>query len=190
MEYETVERDFVLRSIKIIEQYEEHVRPRVPTEQYYDVTLLLNCLLGLIVLPFEHSKRKQGNPQFPEIFSGDDTPISELSKDWGIGELKIERFKINGKNIDGNEITLRKIVAMFRHSMAHSQFGDGGKIQKPDGLSVSYKPAEHDAIKSVILEVNFVNEYKQQVDFRAKIPVGSLKLFAISLANAFITTKN
>src|SRR3989304_5249303 len=95
MEYETVERDFVERSIKIITQYEKYITPCVPKEEQYEVTLLLNCLLGLIVLPFEHSKRRQGNPQFPEILKGDDRPIKDLGSEWGLKDLHIESFKIN-----------------------------------------------------------------------------------------------
>jgi len=159
----------------------------VKREEQYDVTLLLNCFLGLIVLPFEHSKRKQRNPEFPALFNGDDIPINNLNLEWGLSDLKIECFNINGKTINGNDVTLRKIIAMFRHSMAHSQFGDGGGTEKPNGVSVDYKPAEYNAIESVILNVNFNNRYKQRVEFRAVISVASLKRFAISFANAFLS---
>ncbi len=187
MEYDVVERDFVLRSMKIVEQYERYVLPQVNKEEQYDVTLLLNCLLGLIVLPFEHSKRKQSNMEYPVLFKGDDTPINRLKPEWGLSDLRIDCFNINGNAITGDDITVRYIIAMFRHSMAHSQFGDGGEMEIPNGVSVDYKPAEYNAIESVILSVNINNKYKQKVEFRAGIPVASLKRFAMSFAKAFLS---
>ena len=71
--------------------------------------------------------------------------------------------------------------------MAHSQFGDGVGMEKPNGVSVDYKPAEYNAIESVILSVNIINRYKQRVEFKAGMPVASLKRFAISSANAFLS---
>ena len=51
MEYrEPYAREFILRTLSIIEQYETHV-PSGPEK--YEQTLLLNCLLGLLVLPSE-----------------------------------------------------------------------------------------------------------------------------------------
>jgi len=43
------EDEFIQRTLRIIEQYKE--RECYLGDQYYDVTLLLNCLLGLIVVP-------------------------------------------------------------------------------------------------------------------------------------------
>ncbi|MEW6226592.1 MAG: HEPN family nuclease [Bacillota bacterium] len=49
MEYEIFERDFIVRTLKIIRQYEKYV----PVSEQFEVTLLINCLLGLLVLPKE-----------------------------------------------------------------------------------------------------------------------------------------
>ncbi len=186
MEYEKVELDFVKRSLAILDQYDDYVRPAIPTEQHYEVTLLLNCLLGLIVLPFEHSKRQQNNIQFPRVCDEDQTLIVNLEQSWGLDKLKIEKFDLYGRKIKPGEATLRQIVAMFRHSMAHSQFGNGSEGRRPTGLSVDFKTDSRDPIESVIIEVNLVNEYRNQVEFVATISVRSLRIFATRFARVFI----
>lgn len=95
--------------------------PKVPETNQYEVTLLINCLLGLLVLPKE-LKRKH----IP------DTPISDLT-DWG---MKKEYIDKPGKDCVGrprniNQITLLELTIDLRHSVAHTLFrtlGDGKKI--------------------------------------------------------------
>jgi hypothetical protein len=190
MRYETVERDFVSRSLALLQQYDKYVRPHIASKESYEVTLLLNALLGLVVLPFEQKKRLQGNPKFPIICDGDEIQISQLSHDWGLDRISIIKFNLDGKPLSKEEITLRKIVAMFRHCMAHSQFENGCASPKPKGLSVNYQPSEVNPIESIILKVNFVNEYKNykhQVEFEATISVEGLRMFATTLAKIFLS---
>ena len=186
MRYENVERDFVKRSLELLRQYDELVRPGTPLDQHYEVTLLLNCLLGLIVLPFEHSKRAQDIKRFPQVCENDDVPMAQLDSSWGLDRLNIEKFHLDGNKVKAEDVTLRKIVAMFRHSLSHSQFGDGIRQKRPLGLSVGYGTAAHDPIESVILEVNLTNKYRNQVEFIATIPVNALKQFAAHFATAFL----
>jgi len=54
--YYQLEMDFVDRTLKLIDQYDEY-RMRLPFEEQYNHTLLINCLLGLIVLPKEKALR-------------------------------------------------------------------------------------------------------------------------------------
>jgi len=187
MEYEIIERDFVIRSLLILQQYEQHVKPFTPTDKHFEVTLLLNCLLGLIILPFEHLAREQNNNKLPEICEEDETPINKLDSEWGLDNLRIEKIKINGREYAEAETTLRIIVAMFRHSMAHGRFKDGGKHSKPNGLSVVYKGKEHDPLESVIYKVNLKNIHKESgTEFIASISVESLRKFAMKLAYTFL----
>ncbi|MGC4130263.1 MAG: HEPN family nuclease [Bergeyella sp.] len=44
--------DFIKRTLDLIEQYDS-IKEQYPFEQQYNHTLLINCLLGLIVLPKE-----------------------------------------------------------------------------------------------------------------------------------------
>jgi len=185
MRYTTVEKDFVRRTLEILDQYDRLVRSSVPLGEQYEVTLLLNCLLGLVILPFESQKRVQGNPRFPKICERDDTIISELSPEWGLDQIVIEHFQLDGRQVTEADTTLRQVVAMFRHGLAHSQFGDGSRRRAPQGLSVRYQTVEHNPIESVILQVNLVNQHRE-TRFEASMPVGALRRFAVALATAYL----
>jgi len=183
MEYEIVERDFVIRSLSILQQYEQHVKPSTPTDKHFEVTLLLNCLLGLLILPFEHLKRKQNNIEFPQICKEDDTPINKLDSKWGLNELLVSKIVLRGNALSHKDTTLRIVVAMFRHGMAHALFGDGNK--KPLGLSYNYRGAINNSSESVIYEINLINKYRE-TEFIASIPVEYLKKFVIRFASTFL----
>jgi hypothetical protein len=73
----------------------------------YDATLLINCLLGLLVVPKETMLNA-----IPE------TQLSELEK-WGIAPSSIKASgKSKGKN-DPDPQTLRGLVFNMRHAVAH-----------------------------------------------------------------------
>lgn len=50
--YKNLHHDFVERTLALIEQYEA-LKDMLPFEEQYNHTLLINCLLGLTVLPKE-----------------------------------------------------------------------------------------------------------------------------------------
>jgi len=50
--YEDLEYEFIERSIALIKQY-EGIYPQFDFKEQYNYTLLINCLLGLIVMPKE-----------------------------------------------------------------------------------------------------------------------------------------
>lgn len=106
MEYEIFERDFIVRTMEIIRQYETHV----PSDEQFEVTLLINCLLGLLVLPKERC--------YVDI---PDVPIGQI-EGWG---LRAEHIK------GGKYHTLKEIIRGMRNSVAHVRFraiGDGSEI--------------------------------------------------------------
>jgi len=121
-EYRNFEVDFISCSLELIKQYEDHVMPNVPHQSQYEVTLLINCLLGLLVLPKERHLSK-----IP------DTPLTQ-TPEWGIQPNHIVNA---GKNCEGERrmadtITLRQVVTDMRHSVAHILFkpyGDGQQIK-------------------------------------------------------------
>lgn len=53
MEYENFGRDFIARTLIILNQYETLVMVNIAESEQFEVTLLLNCLLGLLVFPKE-----------------------------------------------------------------------------------------------------------------------------------------
>lgn len=72
--YYQLEMDFVDRTLKLIDQYEEY-RAHLPFKEQYNHTLLINCLLGLIVLPKEKALRYIPKERIAFV---------KALKDWGI----------------------------------------------------------------------------------------------------------
>lgn len=90
------EQEFITRTLSIVQQYEG------PN----DATLLINCLLGLLVVPRENFLN-----QIPV------EPISKL-KEWGISESSIAQL---GTLTNQNQYpdTIRGVVYNLRNAVAH-----------------------------------------------------------------------
>lgn len=89
------EKDFMLRTLKIIMGYQGE----------YDATLIVNCLLGLLIVPRETSLYEK----IP------DDLISDKLISWGLSKESIKSY--------GNENpkTIRQLVRHLRNSVAHFQ---------------------------------------------------------------------
>lgn len=95
MEYtDQFERDFMRRTLELVRGYEGP----------YDATNLLNCLLGLLIVPKEKSFDKIPND-----------PVDRLG-DWGISPASIKSF---GRK---DSKTLRQVVRGLRNAVAHFRF--------------------------------------------------------------------
>ena len=107
MEYNKIQRDFVSRTLKIVEEYEGE----------NEVTLLINCCLGLLVLP----KEKHFN-KFPN------TEITETKPIWG---LTYDSITID---CDSGSYKLSDIIRRIRNGVCHfkiNTISDGsGNISK------------------------------------------------------------
>jgi hypothetical protein len=100
MEYEDeFERDFMRRTLRIVQDYSG------PS----DATLLLNCLVGLLIVPKE---------RFLDRIPLD--PLSSL-QNWGISPSSIHEAAKTTKANPAPE-TLRGIVHSLRNAVAHSRF--------------------------------------------------------------------
>lgn len=90
------EKSFIDHTLRLVESYGGK----------FDTTLMVNCLLGLLVLPKE---------QFLEHIP--DEPLSELKK-WGIDPASIID---HGRSTKANPYpgTLRGLVTNLRHAVAH-----------------------------------------------------------------------
>ena len=93
------ERAFIERSLSLVQEYKGP----------FDATLLLNCLLGLLVVPKESCLAA-----IPLI------PIAELGK-WGIDPSAITSYG-KSKGDDDNPQNLRGLVWRLRNSVAHFRF--------------------------------------------------------------------
>lgn len=106
--YKDFDTDFPRRTLRIIEQYKRCVRKG---RGNYEVTLLINCLLGLLVLPNEHRMN-----QIPT------TSVDELA-DWEIEPRFIESW---GKMRKGQDRTLKELIRHLRNSVAHMKISVRG----------------------------------------------------------------
>lgn len=89
MNFQVVECDFIRRTLKVIDQYDEFVMPSIAEDQQFEVSLLINCLTGLLVLPFEHQKRMQKGARFPIICDDDHKPYKQLNEEWGLKNIEL-----------------------------------------------------------------------------------------------------
>lgn len=96
LEYKNLTLDLGLRTLEILKQYEAAVP--LSSDASYEVTLLINCLLALIVLP-----KEKGGSFLPS------KPISSLSE-WGISRsvFALEPHK-----------TVKELVERLRGGVAH-----------------------------------------------------------------------
>ncbi len=100
------EFEFIERTKKLLEQYD---KPEVVPnqEEKYEVTLLLNCCVGLLILPQSEWKKK--------------IPKEEISSvQWGIDPSKISICK-NSKLVDEPK-SLQNVARHLRNSISHYHF--------------------------------------------------------------------
>lgn len=103
MKKEKIDKDFVTRTVHIIENYDGP----------YGVTLLVNCLLGLIILP-----RERYCENISQKVEFDDLGITNEIKSWG--------------NVPGKERTAFQAIRCIRNAVAHFRIElltDDGEIQ-------------------------------------------------------------
>jgi hypothetical protein len=96
--YKDLEYEFVERSLALIEQY-NNISSELEFKKQYNHTLLINCLLGLIVLPKERII----------TYIPNDRLTLEIRKRIGL-ENSIIHDEIN---------TLRDLIIKLRHAVAH-----------------------------------------------------------------------
>jgi hypothetical protein len=114
MEYTNFEREFIERTLEILDQYDKYVAPNVTQAKRFEVTLLINSLLGLLLLP-----RQRLLPSIPNC------QLSSLGSDWGIKPGFVTDW---GKNSDES---LMDFIRHLRNGAAHirlAAFGNGEAI--------------------------------------------------------------
>lgn len=98
--YKNQEFDFVNRTKAIIEQYE---KIELSKAEKFEVTLLLNCLVGLLILPQQNWF--------------DNLPTDIISqKEWGINDKHISFIKA------GETKNVKDIARHLRNSISHYRF--------------------------------------------------------------------
>lgn len=102
--YKQQEFDFINRTKEIVKQYDSLVvkNREMRKEEKYDVTLFINCLVGLLILPEQHWFKNLPN-----------TIISEA--EWGISESQVIFIKEAKK-------TVKDVARHLRNSVSHYNF--------------------------------------------------------------------
>lgn len=116
--YANIDVDFARRTLKIMEQYD---RSKQKGPENFEVTLLVNCLVGLLILP--HARRTELIP---------DVPIEELGE-WSIDSSFIKSWG------DTKNKTLRQPVRQLRNSVAHFRIEAEGTEKDIETLKFSDK---------------------------------------------------
>jgi HEPN pEK499 p136 len=98
--YKDFNKDVIERTIEIVDSYD-----KIKGEKY-EVTLLINCLTGLLVLPKEILSKKK-------CYSLPDSNLEDL-KDWGIKQEHIKEVSCTSCGYK-----LNNIVRHMRNSVAH-----------------------------------------------------------------------
>jgi HEPN pEK499 p136 len=112
------EETFVRKTLEVIRQYEKHMISLEPVDRH-EVTLYINCLLGLLIIP-QQSILKSYNR------------IMTNEQDWGV-ELDSVLFCPNNtcpKHVKG---AVNEIARHLRNSLSHNNFF----IQCNDGINVT-----------------------------------------------------
>lgn len=219
MHYEKVERDFIKRTLKIIEQYDSYIEslPNSQTNsENFDITLLVNCLIGLLVVPYEYKGRKEGGKKDIVICAEGNTPINALEEGWGLQHMEIDKicgFPPRPRELDPREATLNLVVYRMRNSIAHSRWKESEDVSNSKevsnstlqvslfhdfltflkstipGIGLQYKDKAGNPKESEITDLIFRDRLggeNGKVTFEAKIPVKDLKVFAIKLASTIL----
>jgi len=126
MDYEQQEINFVKRTKKLLDQYDEFISIKKciknDFKESYETTLLINCCVGLLIIPNEKLFEK--------------LPITKINlEDWDISEEMIEIEIIK---------TVRKTVTHLRNSISHYRFISFAKSGEIIGFEFTDKDNKKD----------------------------------------------
>lgn len=147
MIFEKIEQDFIDRTVKLLDQYKDLIRGemtddkvrKIREDDQYEVTLLLNCLLGLLSYPHQlialnfpkaENRKQPWKQQHRNEWLSKDT-IETVGDDWG---LKLEFVRCPGferdgtRIVDAKDLTIRNLIRQMRNCAAHASFSahEGG----------------------------------------------------------------
>jgi hypothetical protein len=103
--YKKQEHDFIIRTKEIIKQYDDFIKKGnvVNEDKIYDTTLLLNCFVGLLILPQQ---------VWYNYLPSEDLCIEE----WGLNPENISLIK------EDKNISVKNVVRHLRNSVSHYYF--------------------------------------------------------------------
>lgn len=155
MEIEKFNIKFVERTKEILESY----------KGAHEVSNLLNCTLGLIILPYEQIKEKQNSFWDTELLTISNLPSFGIHKFEPIQSIRKENIKYYPK-------TLKVFLQKIRNGLAHQN------IQPVN---------ENETFKGVIIS-NYFDKAKKHEDLKVEFGRDQLKEFALFIANEYLIT--
>lgn len=197
MNWENIQKDVTERTLQILEQYDEYLcsnKISGDNERALEVTLLLNCLTGLLVIPMEIQKENGGKrPNLP-LCDDDLQSLNSILDKWGIapGDLEIEfiyNFDEKPKIAQPEEITLRLFAWRLRDSISHAHFWDA-RTNTPnnEGVAIDARIDINNNNRSKIANLIFMSKDRKRTQelFKAKISVQALRIFTNKFAHAML----
>jgi len=155
--------DFVFRTQQILKQY-ENIKKNRRTDGY-EFTLLMNCFVGLLIIPQQINERRRGNVPSPADILSETDIIDE--NNFGINPNDIVICVGIGR-LNVNDKSLRNVVRHFRHSVAHSRF----EVLSNNGI-----------ISSVIFRDNDSND---NPTFELELSIEKIHKFANKISDCFL----
>ncbi|MFD1261712.1 HEPN family nuclease [Entomomonas asaccharolytica] len=154
-EYTNIKIDFISRTKDILNNLQER------TEN--DVTLLLNCCLGLLALP---SQIHSGESLYQDIFNKNLEDIFNDYPHWGLKKCFIKKLP------DNKEYKLKDLIRRIRNGICHFHI---------EAICVD---------SNIIEKLNIKDRYNNNpsFDFEIELSVTQLKKFAIKLADEILNT--
>lgn len=169
--YSQIARDFILRTLDIIDQYEEIAREKLEPEHQYEVTLLMNCLLGLLIYPQQLASHKEYQSRFNRWLTDD--KLVDIGHEWGIEPKLVQcaghRVKGRGDNREDipiaiEQLTLRNMIRQMRNTAAHARFSVNDANGQIESITFEDDSREH--------------------GFAITIPIANLERFVRKLAES------
>jgi hypothetical protein len=157
MNYSQIERDFIERTLTILDQYDTLKRHLEEPDQY-EVTLLINCLLGLLVFPQQLAHNRSN-----QWLTGD--KLEAVAADWGLAKSDIIQLGHDPKTkvaYDWPTFTLRNLIRALRNAVAHNGF-----TATSDGQHITH--------------IEFTN---RDTGFKMRLSVQKLRNFTRALAKS------
>lgn len=144
-DYVQMERSFIERTVEVLDQYHELVMGRVSERQEYEVTLLMNCMLGLLIYPQQIAKRNKWDKWLAK------DRIEDVGSSWGLRPEYVlcpGRIDHEGDRyapLELAHLTIRRLLRQMRNTAAHASFKvhDSGEHRGKISHIVFHDEREH-----------------------------------------------
>lgn len=167
-------KDFANRTIHNLQFIEER------SEQYslYEVTQLINSLLGLIIIPVEAYKKtcKINDKILVQLSEKDYNTINNILNTCKLQNRLYSDYRKNRSEEQKERLNVSNFISHLRNAIAH-----GGN----NGIHF-YPVSEYGTISSVIFyDNNEINHKKEINEFCIKLTVDELRILVVAISNLY-----